>query len=188
MAIRNLDYLRSLASEQFPDLGAKLYEALQDLNQQHQTLAQQTNGNGQGEPVPPPAISGLRVTGANGHFSASIQDGGQIYRDVHYYLEHSADPHFSNPTVIHLGHSRNHNIFLGNVTRYWRAYSAYASSSPGAPAYHGGTIPIGVAGGGSVAGPVFLPSEGSGTGTPGQGLQGPGKIPFRAVDGIPPTR
>lgn len=187
--IRNLEWLRTLSSEQFPGLGARLYEALSDLNQQHVTLAQQVNGSGQGQPGPPPAVNSLKVTGQNGHFDIKIQDGNPIYRDVHYYVEHADNPHFSNPTTIHLGHSRDHNIFLGNVTRYWRAYSAYASSPPGPPAYHGGaTSPSPVSGGGQVGGPEFQLSQGSGTGQPGQGLQGPGVIPFRSASGAPPKR
>ncbi len=189
MSIRNLDYLRGLASAEFPDLGAKLYEALTDLVEQHQTLSQQVNGNGTGEPLPPPAVSGVKVTGKGGHFSIAIQDEGQIYRDVQYYVEHADNPQFSNPSVIHLGHTRNHNVFLGNVTRYWRAYSAYASSPAGPPAYHGSVgAPQPVVGGGAIEGPEMLPSEGSGTGARGEGLSGPGPVPFRSKTGAAPVR
>ena len=182
--IRNLDFIRQL-----PEWGAKLYEALSDLNGQHQTLAQQVNGNGQGAPTPPPAIAGVNVTGQNGHFDIAINDPSPIYRDVHYYVEHADNPHFVNPSIIHLGHTRNHNVFLGNATRYFRAYSAYASSAPGAPAYHGGAAaPAPVSGGGSVGPPPFQKSQGSGTGAPGQGLSGPGPIPFRSATGAAPSR
>src|SRR6185369_9493 len=43
-------------------------------------------------------------------------------------------------------------------------------------------------GGGAIGGPDFLPSEGSGTGTPGQGISGPGPVPFRSDTGEPPIR
>jgi hypothetical protein len=189
MDIKNLAYIRSLSSKEFPDLGPKLAEALQGLAQQGANLTQQLNGNGTGNPQPPPAVNGLKVTGQNGHFNIAIQDGGKIFRDVHYYVEHADNPHFTNPSVIHLGHSRNHSIFLGNVTRYWRAYSAYASSATSQPAYHGSpTNPMGVAGGGTIGGPEFLPSEGSGTGAAGVGLSGPGPVPFRSTTGAPPIR
>ena len=75
------------------------------------------------------------------------------------------------------------------MTRYFRAYSAYASSAAGPPVYFGGVgAPLPVAGGGPVGGPAFLPSQGSGTGAPGEGLSGPGPVPFRSTTGAPPVR
>jgi hypothetical protein len=189
MSIRNLDYLRSLSSKEFPDLGAKLYEALADLDQQHSTLAQQVNGNSTGQPIAPPPIAGLTVTGQNGHFQIGITDTAPIYRGINYTVEHADNPHFINPHYIDMGHSRNHDLFLGNVTRYFRAYSSYGSSPPGPPLYHGtAASPKPVQGGGTVGGPSFLPSQGSGTGAAGEGLQGPGTIPFRSSTGAPPVR
>jgi hypothetical protein len=189
MSIRNLDYLRSLSSKEFPDLGAKLYEALADLDQQHSTLAQQVNGNSTGQPIAPPPIAGLTVTGQNGHFQIGITDTAPIYRDIHYFVEHADNPHFVNPHVIHLGQSRNFHLFLGNVTRYFRAYSAYSSSAPGTPSYFGSrSKPTAVQGGGTVGGPDFVAAQGSGTGAAGEGLQGPGVIPFRTTTGAAPVR
>lgn len=179
--IRNLNDIR--ADDQ------KLYETLTDIISQVHNIAEQGNLNPAAHPEPPPAISKLTVSAANGHFQAAIEDPNPIYRDVHYYLEHADNPHFTDSHIIHLGHSRNHSIFLGNTTRYWRAYSSYSSSPPGAPAYHGGAAsPEPVTGGGTVGGPTFLRSQGSGTGTPGQGLSGPGPIPFRSENGTPPIR
>lgn len=187
--IRNLDFLRNppegLSIQQF---GARLYEALYDLNNQHQTLAQQVNGNGNGQPTPPPAVQGIKVQAQNGHFQVSIQDESPIYRDIHYFVEHADNSHFTNPQIEYLGPRRNVNLFLGNVSRYFRAYSAYASSGPSAPTYHGGTIPAAVSGGGAVGGPSFLDSEGSGTGPRLTGLQGPGVTPFRSTTGAAPVR
>lgn len=189
MDIKNLPYIRGLASKDFPDLGPKLAEALQSIAQSSANVAQQLNGNGTGNPQPPPAVNGLKVTGQNGHFNIAIQDGGKIFRDVHYYVAHADNPHFTNASVIHMGHSRNHNVFLGNVSRYWMAYSAYASSAPNQPVYHGSqTNPLAVAGGGDIGGPEFLPSEGSGTGPAGVGRSGPGPVPFRSATGAAPIR
>lgn len=179
-SVRNLDYIRSK--------DPKLYEALEDLLQHHQNLAQQVNGNSTGQPGPPPPISGLQVTANNGHFNAQIKDEGAVFRGVQYYIEHSESPNFTNPTVVHLGDSRSWDKFMGNTTRYFRAYSSYSSSPPGAPAYHGGAIPTPVVGGGIIGGPPVQESQGSGTGTPGQGLTGPGRIPFRSSTGVPPVR
>ena len=187
--VRNLNYIRALSSKEFPGLGAKLYEALQDIIQQHTNLTQQVNGNGIGEPPPPPNIDSVAVTGQNGHFHISIQHTANFYRGVRYYAEYADNPHFTNPQIVPMGDSRNHTLFLGNGTYYWRAYAAYMSSAPGTPAYHGGTAqPQPVSGGGSIGGPALLSPQGSGTGQPGQGLQGPGTVPFRSSTGAAPTR
>lgn len=189
MTIPNLDYIRGLRSEEFPDLGAKLYEALNSIAQQSAQVQSQTNTNPKGQPTPPPPISGFNVTGQNGHFNLRITDNNPIYRGIQYYAEYDTQSHFPNPQVIHLGDTRNHNVFLGNGKYYWRAYSSYASSAPSAPVYHGSSAkPTGVVGGGTVGSPNIQSSQGSGTSSPGQGLEGPGIIPFRSSNGIPPTR
>jgi len=187
--IRNLEYIRGLASKEFPDMGAKLYEALIDLVNQQGATSQQTNSNPMGQPSSPPDINGLKVTAQNGHFSAQIIDNNMIYRGINYWLEHADNANFTNPQIIDLGQTRNISLFLGNVTRYWRAYSSYASSPPSRPAYHGGAAsPQPVTGGGDIGGPVFQDSQGSGTGAAGVGLSGPGLAPFRSQNGAAPTR
>lgn len=179
--IRNLDYIRA----QDP----RLYEAFADLIQQHENLAQQVNGNSTGQPLPPPSIDGVTVTGQNGQFHIQIQHRSPIYRGIQYYAEFADNSGFSNPHTIHMGDSRENTQFLGNGTYYWRAYSAYASSPPSAPAYHGGAArPQPVSGGGSVGGPALLPPQGSGTGIAGEGLSGPGPVAFRSSTGKPPKR
>ena len=137
---KNLAYLRTVGTPELPELGSRLYETFSAILSQQQTIAQQVNGNVSGQPESPPQINGLKVTASNGHFAAEITDNNTVYRDVHYYLAHADNAQFTNPQIIHLGHSRNHNIFLGNATRYWQAYSAYASSPPSAPVYHGSQV------------------------------------------------
>ena len=182
--IRNLDFLRNI-----PEWGGRLYEALEDLNAQHQSIAQQVNGNSTGQPLPPPAIDSLTVTGQNGHFHAQIQHNAEFYRGIKYHLEYADNASFHNPRAVDIGSSREHTMFLGNGTYYFRAFAAYESSPPGPPAYHGGAhSPQPVSGGGSIGGPAFLPPQGSGTGKPGEGLSGPGPIPFRTSSGRPPVR
>jgi|SRR5580692_11781741 hypothetical protein len=183
MTIPNLDRIRAI-----PDIGPFLYEALHSVQAQATSVEQQVNANPTGQPQAPPAINSLKVTGQNGHFQIAIQDSSPIYRDIHYWAEHASNQNFTDPVVIHMGQSRNYNEFLGNVGRYWRAYSSYSSSPPSAPVYHGGASPQIVMGGGSVGGPNFAASEGSGTGAAGQGLQGPGVSPFRTSTGAPPVR
>lgn len=179
--IRNLDYIRAK--------DPKLFEAISDLDRHASTLEQQVNGNRTGQPLPPPAIDGLQVTGQNGHFHLQITHKADIYRGIQYYAEYADNPGFANPQAIHLGDSRSHTAFLGNGTYYWRAYAAYASSPPGPAAYHGGgSNPQPVSGGGAVGGPAFLAPQGTGTGLPGEGLTGPGIRPFRSSDGSLPIR
>ena len=182
--VKNASFLRTLHD-------GKLLEALESLATQVSNLQQQTNANGTGQPQAPPTIGGLKVTGQNGHFNIAISDpSNPIYRDVHYWVEHADNPHFLNPHVIHMGQSRNHNLFLGNVTRYFRAFSSYSSSPPSSPVYHNNSqgTPMAVQGGGSVGGPLFTESQSSGTGSPGEGLQGPGVKAFRSTNGAPPSR
>lgn len=186
--LKNLDYIRQ-ANEWTPDLGAKMAELLQNFAQGVNNLEQQTNGNTQGSPQPPGKINGFNVTSQNGHFSVEISDHNEIYRGVRYFVEHADNPHFTNPVTEDLGTSRNRTFFMGNVTRYWRAYSAYPNSAPGEAVYHGSqTQPTAVTGGGDNAGGPTITSQGSGTGAAGQGLQGPGSVPFRTTSGAPPTR
>lgn len=187
--IRNLTYIRGLSTKEMPGFGARLYEALQDLITHHANLAQQVNGNSTGSPQAPPPIDSLKVTGQNGHFNIAITHNAEIYRGIRYYAEHSTTPDFQNPQIVPMGDSRNHSLFLGNQKLYWRAYAAYTGSGPSSPAYHGGAgSPQAVSGGGSIGGPAFQASQGSGTGAAGQGLSGPGPIPFRSATGAPPVR
>ena len=179
--VRNLQEIRSR--------DPKLYEALTDIINAHLNIAQQVNGNSTGAPAPPPAISNLSVKAQNGHFTASITDNGQIYRGIQYYIEHADNPQFTDAQRVHLGDSRDHQMFLGNVTRYFRAYSSYSASAPSSPVFHGdSSSPLPVSGGGAIGGPAFQTSQASGTGFPGQGATGPGPIHYRTANGAPPVR
>lgn len=187
--VKNIAYFRNISLPEFPDFGAKLFEALQSIGVQGTNIEQQTNSNAQGAPQPPQNIDSVNVSAANGHFSVAIQDqGNNLYRGVQYFVEHDSDPNFTNPITVPMGTSRNANLFLGNVTRYFRAFSAYPSSPRSQAAYHGSqSTPQAVLGGGTNGGPPVVASEGSGTGPAGVGLQGPGDVPFRG-GGVPPAR
>lgn len=182
--VKNLAFIRSHS-----ELGTKIAEAFDSVVQQASNGQEQTNANPTGSPNPPPPVDALHVTGQNGHFNIAVEHNQPFYRDVKYFVEHADNPHFKNPHVIDLGTSRNHNIFLGNVTRYWRAYSSYGSSGPSAPVYMGSrSQPQAIQGGGAIGGPSFTAAQGSGTGQAGVGLEGQGKVPFRPVAGGPPVR
>lgn len=195
MSFKNADYLRNLpgipdanGKLQHSELGARLFEALADLDGKISTLGQQVNGNPKGEPAAPPSVSGVNVTGQDGDLHVAIIDNSPIYRGIRYAVEHADNPHFINPIVVPLHDTRNVTIRVGSQTRYVRAYSYYSSSGPSSPVYYGGAQPTAVNGGGNGPGPRFLPSQGSGTGKPGVGLQGAGVAPFRSANGAPPKR
>jgi hypothetical protein len=184
MTIPHLDRIRSI-----PEHGQWLYEALQAIQQQATTHEQQTNSNPKGAPQPPPPVDGVKVTGRDGYLHVAITDNGQIFRGIRYYCEHADNPHFTDAQIVPMHDSRNVSIPVGNQARYVRVFSAYSESASSAPVYHGGAAaPKAVNGGGSGPGPAFLPSQGSGTGAAGQGLSGPGPVPFRSATGAPPVR
>lgn len=186
ISIKNLAFLKNSRPDH-PEYSVKLAEALESFGLQVNNAISQTNANPTGSPEPPPNINAVNVTAQNGFAHVAIQHDAPIYRGVRYYVEHADNPNFTNPQVVALHDVRNVTIPVGAGNRYYRAYAAYSSSAPGAPAYHGNPVqPTAVDAGGS--GPAFLPSQGSGTGEAGVGLQGPGTRPFRPVSGSPPTR
>ncbi len=185
LQIKELSFLKGV-DHWTPELGAKLAEALQSIQQAHNNIEAQVNGNSTGGPKPPGKVNAVSVTGQNGFLHVAIHDDNPIYRGIRYYVEHADNPQFTDPHIVALHDVRNVSIPVSG-TRYVRAYSAYSSSEPSEPTYHGSEVqPTPVTTGGT--GPALLPSQGSGTGAPGVGLQGPGKEPFRPVAGAPPTR
>ena len=143
--IRNLAFIRAR-----PEWGARVAEALSDLDLHLDNVTGQTNSNRTGQPLSPPAPSSLNVVAQDGHFHAEITDSGKFYRGIHYYIEPADNPSFQNSVTVHLGSSRGWDKFLGNSTRYFKAYSAYGSSPAGPPIYHGSVVaPQPVTGGGA---------------------------------------
>lgn len=153
-------------------------EALDDVLGAVNNTAAQVVASPSGVTAAPPDISQVTVTAADGIFDAAIKDGSPINRGINYFLEYSTDIGFTTPTVVDLGASRNWRRFLGDLTLYWRAYSAYPTSASSRPVYFGN--PTAVVGGGA-AGPTPNPSSGSGTGSDdGQdGGAGFGSLPER---------
>ena len=191
LKIRNLDYLRTTdPATAGPTYGARIYEAIHDLSSALSNSLSQTNSNPIGEPQPPSSPLGIQVTARDGYMHVAINDQEPLYRGVQYWVAHADNPNFTN--AIHTQASgtelRNHTEFIGNQTRYVQAYKSYPWSGPTPPIIHGGAIPIAVQGGGNVAGPLYLPSQGTGTGTAGQHPSGPGPVAFRSSDGKPPVR
>jgi hypothetical protein len=187
---KNLAYFKALKLPDNPEFGAKLGEWMEEMGQAFNNIEGQNNSNATGQPQTPPAINSLNVTASNGHFQIAINhEGAQFYRGIRYFVEHSDNAQFTNSHTEDLGTTRNANLFLGNATRFFRAFAAYPSSPPGPLAYHGSAgQPLAVTGGGTVPAPNFAASQGSGTGTPGQGHSGPGPTPYRTSTGAPPSR
>lgn len=189
--IRNLRWLRSLDTKNLPEtFGRQLYELITDHITATRNIESQTNSNGGGYALPPPPPDGLSVVAQNGVFHVSVQHNTQsLFRGVNYHLEYSTDPGFaSGGFPVDLGSAREHRGYYGNLSLYWRAAASYAISPPSRWVYFGGPTPQAVQGGG-VTGPALpAQSQGSGTGTVGQGLQGPGQAAFRSKTGVPPVR
>lgn len=189
LLIPYLDFFRNVTKENIHEIGPRLAEALQAIGSGVTNMAQQVNANPNGQPEPPPAISGVDVSAMNGHLSVAIQDDNPKFRGVRYFIETADNPNFTNPTIVDNGTSRNYNKFVGNKPMYVRAYSAYGPSAPSSPAYYGSQVePRAVLPGSDNAGAPAMQSQSSGTGVPGQGLTGPGIVPFHSTDGRAPKR
>ena len=183
MQIPNISFFRT-ADPSHPDFGWRLAQSLDALERQSTNIEQQGNLNPLGQPVAPPNIQSVTATGANGWLHIAVQDqSAGLARGVEYFAEHSAFPDFRDAQIRPMGTSRQIDLAIGNATRYVRAYSAYPGSMPSAHVYHGSaTVPIPVSGGGAIGPPAWLPSQGSGTGAPGQSGVGPGPLPRRTVE------
>jgi hypothetical protein len=164
LKIRNLPYIKTL--------DPKLHETITDVAAAVDGLAQRSNVNPTGETTAPFDISRLTVVAQDGVFDIRIFDDTPVQRGIHYFVEYSTTPSFTNPIPIHLGTSRCGREFLGNLTLYWRAYSQYLGSQPSNPIYFGSAVvPTAVIGGGSITGPTPQQSTGSGTAS-SNGTQG----------------
>jgi hypothetical protein len=141
-------------------INTRLVEALDALEQQDQSIAKQTTATLNGATAAPPSIGMLEVDAADGIFTARITDNSPVIRQINYFLEYADNANFNLPTVVPLGPSRNWRCALGDVTLYFRAYSAYPTSQRSAPVNFGS--PTAVVGGGN-PGPVLQDSAGSGT-------------------------
>lgn len=183
MEIPHAGYFRN-ATPSDPQFSWKLADVIDAINKQSAITEQQGNLNPKGQPNTPPNVQSVTATGANGTLHVSIEDqSADLNKGVNYYVEHSAFADFRDSQVRNIGDSRSADFPIGNATRYVRAYSAYPSSPPSAHVYHGSPVaPIAVNGGGSVGPPAWLPSQGSGTGAPGQFGVGPGILPRRTAE------
>lgn len=152
------------AIRQIPQYGQKLYDALQSFvdqtNQAHANAAV-----GSSALAPPPRLDDFQVTkDTNGFAYFGIKHGAPIQRGIHYIVEHADNPAFTNAHQHVETTSRNPPpLFIGNSTRYFRAYATYQGSNVTSPIMNfGGDTPTAVTGGGT-APAAFQQSFGAGT-------------------------
>jgi len=178
---------------QIPEFGQYLAEALRRIQEGVNNLGQNVAVDPAGTIPAPPTIQQLTVkSNGNGLVHAVINDSNPIQKNLHYFVEYDTDPSFPQPHVVHLGASRSMppiNLPAkddnGNAQKfYFRAYSQYPGSHPGAAVQHGGATATAVDPGGTQQ-MTLLSSTGSGTAQPTgqQGASGFGKVLFRPEQG-----
>lgn len=177
------------ALRQLPGIGDKLYQALQILvdgvNQGHANAGVA----GAGALSPPPRLDAFNVaTDSNGFAYFGLLHNGAKQRGINYFVEHADNPAFVNAHVLHLGTSRNGQLFIGSSTRYFRAYGAYQGSNEAAEPFNfGGSTASAVVGGGS-APATFTSSNGAGTAPSDGSIPGGGFGPVLYTRGGPVTK
>ena len=154
--------------ERIRKIDQHLYEAIVQIENAVNQLGTNLGAAPYGHFPTPPSPSQLSVTAANGQANVQIVDNFPIENPseakvMSYFVEAATDPGFINVVHSeHMGPFRNKNIFLGNQTLYFRAYSQFHGSFPSRPVVFGGTTPTAVTTGGS-APPTQQPYTGSGT-------------------------
>ncbi len=135
----------------------------------------------------PPQIGALNVKASGETVHVTITDSSESSTNREWFVEHSTEPNFIAPHVVHLKSSRGAFLTLPSKTDagssqpwYFRAYSQDPGSPPSAPVYFGGLSPTAVTLTGSTQ-LTPLQSTGSGTASPlgTQGGWGRGKTPIR---------
>jgi hypothetical protein len=165
------------AIRQIPEHGTELAQALQRMVDGFNQSAANGAVAASGPLSAPPQIGKLDVSTCPAGFAyMKITDNGHIQRGINYFVEHADNPAFTNAHTVDLQSSRNGQpIYIGNASRYFRAYSHYQGANEASkPVNFGGDVPQVVSGGGSSA-PAFQDSAGAGTAPtdgskPGKGL------------------
>ena len=160
------------------NLSPYLHECLVKIINEVNLTQKSTGVAAPGRLPSPSTIAGITVTSANGIFDIAIQDPDVAQPGTVYFLEYSTSPNFPGNATHVRGPNVGRNfsgLFLGSATYYFRAYSGYIGSTVTSPIIvYGGTAPIGVAGGGTLAAPALSAGQGSGTSqVPGFGFGPP---------------
>jgi hypothetical protein len=153
------------AIRQLPKIGQPLYEALQSFVDQSNHAHANAAVSGAGSLAPPPRLDSFHVTTCPAGFAYfGMKHNGNIQRGISYFVEHADNPSFTNAHTVELGPSRNgHPLYIGNSTRYFRAYSGYqGSNATSEKTNFGGATAAAVVGGGTSPA-NFQQSFGAGT-------------------------
>lgn len=187
-------------NNRFPGLGTFLRKVVTALNR----TATNAGVSNQGELPTPPAPNQITVKGtydANNNLltapgellHSTATHNNPLQRGGRYHWEVDTSPTFNtNPTPIGDHTGRTHTSTLptnddnGNpVTYYLGCVYQYPGSKPSARAVYGSVAkPIGIQFSGSTNASL-LPTQGTGTGRPGQVGEGAGSQPFRPAVGGP---
>jgi hypothetical protein len=180
IAIKNLGYIQSIKLEHSSGVidGSKIAEALQSVAIPIQNSASYLAQDVSGTPAVPPLISALQAQHCGkGLVDLAITDNSSgLQQAVGYWIEYSNDG-FKTSRPQFIGGARNHLMTLPNGRWQFRAFSQYQTAgSPNTPVAAPGTLLIND----STAGDTILfPSQGSGTGRPGEQGTGAGKTVSR---------
>lgn len=168
LALADLQHLNTL------DPSGRLLKIVQQLQHGLNNAAEQVNASPVGSTEAPPQISAIAVVPKGGGVhQVTIQDNNPVNRGIAYFAEYSADANFSTFTTVPMGPSRQIDVPAGTGNLNWRGYSAYPTSPPSAPIYHGVAVnstgttasaAAGIAGTGSGTEPSVQPQGAAGFG------------------------
>lgn len=158
MSVRNLDTIRNWSTPEIPDLGARLYECLRDMVRQDAVLAQQVNGNLDGNPTAPPKPQALNVIPHPQGVQFAIQHEGNFYQGITYHIDATSKG------VTHtydVGASRNGVLPVGPLAASYQVRALYPSGLSSSPVVYGASSPKLVTGG--TGSTDLMPGQGAGT-------------------------
>jgi hypothetical protein len=154
MSVRNLDEIRGWTTAEIPNMGTRLVQTLQDLIRQDRLLEQQTNGNLEGNPTPPPMPESLTVVPHPNGVQYAIQHEGDFYQGVKYEIDYTSN----GVTHTHdAGSSRNGFIPNGAITASYAVRTLYPSGLSSTPRALANPVT------GGTGSYDLLPGQGSGT-------------------------
>ena len=122
------------AVRQLPAVGQTIYDCLQGFvdqtNQAHANAAVSASAL-----PPPPRLDDFQVTtDTNGFAYFGIKHNAPVQRGIQYFVEHADNAGFVGAHLHVETTSRNPPpLFIGNSTRYFRAYAMYQGSNKPSP-------------------------------------------------------
>lgn len=166
VSVRNLARIRQM----WPEIG----EAISDLQNAQNNVAQQVNASPVGTTPAPQPHSKLVVVGGGGIIDVAVTDNSEQYHGNHHFFDYTMDGWKTFHTKP-MGPAKNWRGALGSGKIETRSYTQYPTSPPSSFVYHAAVdTSIG-------AEPAMQAGQGSGT-----GLAGFGEVPYNAV--TPPKR